>query len=144
MSKSQRTKGQCGEREFLKLFQSLLNDRGIPCTLQRNYDQTAVGGADCVGLPELAIEIKRHETLSVPAWWRQAISQANKLDRIPVLAYRQSRRTWTILVPSSIAPEAEKRSFQAKSGLPPAAIVTPEQLADWYSKRIVGTYLKRL
>ena len=27
MSKSQRTKGQCGEREFLKLLQSLLNDR---------------------------------------------------------------------------------------------------------------------
>ena len=136
MSKSQRTKGQCGEREFLKLLQSLLNDRGVPCTLQRNYDQTAVGGADCVGLPELAIEIKRHETLSIPAWWRQAINQAEKLDRIPVLAYRQSRKPWTILVPSNIAPKAEKRSFQAKSGLPPAAIVSPEQLADWYSKRI--------
>jgi hypothetical protein len=134
--RSSRRRGQVGEREFLKLLQSLLADRGLSLTLQRNYDQTAVGGADCVGIPELAIEVKRHETLSIPGWWRQAINQADKLGRIPVLAYRQNRHPWTILLPASLAPNAEILSFQTRSGLPPAAIVTPEYLTDWYCAKL--------
>jgi len=142
--RSSRRRGQVGEREFLKLLQSLLSDRGLGLTPQRNYDQTAVGGADCLGIPELAIEVKRQEVLDVPGWWRQAIKQAERLDRIPILAYRQNatRKTgkvWTVLVPVNIAPDAEQRSFQSRSGLPPAAIVTPEYLADWYRAKMLVT-----
>jgi hypothetical protein len=92
--KSCRRKGQSGEREFI----SLLQDR-LELDLSRNLDQTRDGGYDILGIPQLAIEVKRQENLSIPSWWSQAAKQANK-DQYPVLAYRQSRKPWTIIVPA--------------------------------------------
>ena len=85
--KGARNKGAQGEREFLKIVTELLADRGVTVELRRNYDQTAIGGADCLRLPGVAIEVKRQETLALPSWWRQAIDQAQRCEEaIPVLA----------------------------------------------------------
>ena len=89
-----RLKGKGGEREFAKLLQE-----GLGIEFNRNLDQVRNGGYDLVGLDKLAIEVKRCETLCIPAWWRQAISQA-KEGQTPVLAYRQSRMPWTVIVPA--------------------------------------------
>jgi hypothetical protein len=46
----------------------------------------------------MAIEVKRVENLNLSAWWSQAVRQAGN-DLIPVLAYRQSRKPWAIVIP---------------------------------------------
>lgn len=88
-----RTKGQVAEREFLALMGEEL---GV--ALKRNLLQTRESGCDCVELKGFAIEVKRHERLAIPAWWRQAVRQAEALGVEPVLAFRQSRQPWRILL----------------------------------------------
>ena len=97
-----RRKGKRGEREFLNLLGDALGKH-----LERNLNQSASGGCDCVALlPDynIAIEVKRCETLSVPAWWRQATKQAKTLEASPVLAYRQNKKKWQIVVEGDFSP----------------------------------------
>jgi hypothetical protein len=90
MSASQRRKGAAAEREVLRL---LGEELGI--LLQRNIQQTRDGGADCLCVKGFAIEVKRQEALSRPAWWRQTIEQASRVQAEPMLLYRRSREPWT-------------------------------------------------
>lgn len=96
MSASQRRKGAAAEREVLKLLGALL---GV--ILARNLQQTREGGADCLCVKGYAIEIKRHERLSRPSWWRQACAQATKHGAEPLLLYRRSREPWTAWIHTS-------------------------------------------
>jgi hypothetical protein len=98
MSKSQRMKGKTGEREFLNLLGQSL---GLSESLARNLGQSHAGGADCVCIDGLAIEVKRCERLEIADWWAQADRQASSMTpcRVPVLAYRQSRRPWLVVIP---------------------------------------------
>ena len=75
-----RTKGARGEREFLALLGEELGEM-----LTRNLQQTREGGADCLCVKGWAIEVKRCEALSRPAWWRQAVEQANRLGVQPII-----------------------------------------------------------
>lgn len=93
MSLSQRRKGATGERELFKL---LSDELGF--VVQRTLDQTRTGGADCIEVPGFAVEVKRQERLSRPAWWRQAVRQGNKLGAEPIVFYRRSREPWRSLV----------------------------------------------
>jgi Holliday junction resolvase len=88
-----RRKGASAERELCKL---LSDELGV--TVRRNVDQARAGGADCLELPGYAIECKRHEMLSRPAWWRQAVAQGIKAGAEPLVFYRQSRNPWRALV----------------------------------------------
>jgi Holliday junction resolvase len=92
--RGRRNKGKQGEREFAKLL-----GEGLGIEFSRNLDQVRNGGYDLIGLKQLAIEVKRCETLCIGSWWKQAKSQA-KEDQTPVLAYRQSRKDWTVIVPA--------------------------------------------
>lgn len=89
MSKSQRTKGARGELEALRL---LGEELGI--TLERNLQQTRNGGGDCLMVKGWAIEVKRHERLSRPTWWAQAVRQAREAGVEPMLLYRRNRGPW--------------------------------------------------
>jgi len=91
MGKMQRNKGAQGERELF----SLLSD-GLGLNITRNLVQTRSGGADTMDIPGFAIEVKRQEALKINEWWEQTLMQA--ADRIPVLAYRQSRQPWRFLI----------------------------------------------
>jgi hypothetical protein len=93
--KGKRAKGANGERELLKL----IGDR-LDLDLSRNLSQTRNGGADCLDLPGVALEVKRQETLNISAWWQQTLRQTPN-GKIPVLAYRQSRQPWRVCVPLS-------------------------------------------
>lgn len=88
-----RNKGARGEREFLALLGEELGGM-----LTRNLQQTREGGADCLCVKGWAIEVKRCESLSRPAWWRQAVEQAARLGVQPMLAYRRSREPWRVWV----------------------------------------------
>ncbi len=99
-----RNKGQRGEREFASVVESwsipvldaLGNAEAIK--MKRNLVQSREGGHDLVGIDWLAVEVKRHETLSLPAWWRQTVDQAERIGGIPFLAYRQNRTPWRFRV----------------------------------------------
>lgn len=93
MSKASRDKGARGEREFLKALGDELGE-----ALTRNLEQTRNGGADCLKVKGWAIEVKRREALSRPAWWRQACEQAESAGGQPMLAYRRNREPWRVMV----------------------------------------------
>lgn len=93
-----RGKGQRGEREAA----ALLTLWALPVTMaagvddisfERNLIQSRCGGYDVVGLEWLALEVKRHENLQVPAWWRQTLRQAGP-GQVPFLMWRQNRTAW--------------------------------------------------
>lgn len=98
--KMSRDKGQRGEREFACLIQEwsapviALVGNAEAIELRRNLMQSREGGHDLVGIPWLAVEVKRQENLALPAWWRQTVEQAERVGAIPFLAYRQNRCPW--------------------------------------------------
>ncbi len=108
MAINARTKGASGEREIADLlnFQiySVMKKLGYneaDClkamtTVQRNQNQSAVGGNDLTNVLGLSIEVKRQENLSIPAWWRQCVAAAERNKEVPVLIYRQNRKPWHI------------------------------------------------
>lgn len=91
-----RNKGAAAERELLKL---LGDELGV--MLARNLVQTREGGADCLQVSGFAIEVKRQEQLSRPAWWRQACEQADRVNAEPLLFYRRNREPWTAWIHTS-------------------------------------------
>lgn len=93
MSAMQRSKGARAEREVLRLLGEELGQ-----VLERNLSQTREGGADCLCVKGFAIEVKRQESLSRPAWWRQACEQADRAGAEPMLLYRRSREPWRALI----------------------------------------------
>jgi hypothetical protein len=86
MSATQRRIGQDGEREVAAILRDHL---GLDVT--RNWQQqSAVGGMDLSGVNGWAPEVKLKRVLSVQAWWRQTLRQAEDAGAKPVLIYRQS------------------------------------------------------
>ena len=111
--RSAKIKGATGEREIARLFiecmerverqhygaafDGMLSGSRLPSQhVKRNTLQSDRGGCDLAGVPLLAVEVKRVETLNVPAWWQQCVRQAEQLGLMPVLVYRQSRKIWQV------------------------------------------------
>lgn len=89
MGMMQRRKGATGEREIVKL----LNDYGF----WARRGQVFNGEPDiiCPALP-VHFEVKRHEELCLPQWFRQAAKDCG--ENYPAVVYRQSRKPWTIIM----------------------------------------------
>lgn len=85
MSRAQRDKGAQFERDV----QDLARAHGFTAC-RRAFASGAQGGADLTGIPGVAIECKRQERVSLPAWWAQAEAAADT-GEIPVIALRWSR-----------------------------------------------------
>jgi hypothetical protein len=101
MSKMARNKGKRGEREiadiFIELMQGIEKElwkKGYSEEVKRNTLQSDRGGYDIVGIPGLAIEVKRQEVLQLGPWWQQTLDQAK--GAMPVLIYRASRQPWRV------------------------------------------------
>lgn len=103
-----RQKGQTGEREVATLMneiiQNVMREMKFPedqvlaasNAVQRNQNQSAVGGNDLSNTFGLSIEVKRQENLSANTWWKQTVAAANRNNEVPVLMYRQNRKAWHI------------------------------------------------
>lgn len=99
-----RNKGKRGEREVAELLDSTWEK------IQRKKDPSGPilriastfhdKGADLYSIEGLAIEVKRHETLNLNSWWRQAEIQADNLGAIPIVMYRQNRKAWSVMLPA--------------------------------------------
>lgn len=102
-----RTKGANGEREVATLMNAIiehvLHEEGLPLppkpVIQRNQNQSAVGGSDLTNPFGYAIEVKRQEALSLNTWWKQSVTAANEFGGTPVVIYRQNgKRSWNVLL----------------------------------------------
>jgi hypothetical protein len=96
VGKGQRLKGANGEREFFKMSNELL---GLDVFFRHPNPWHGHGKRDNHDpndkLP-VSIEVKRHETLAMPAWIRQSIEQA-AAHQTPIVAYRQNGKPWRVL-----------------------------------------------
>lgn len=101
-----RQKGAEGEREIYNALNPIIQqvlrelgysaedvDKAATC-VQRNQNQSAVGGNDLVNTFGLSIEVKRQEQLSINTWWKQCADAAARNGEHPVLLYRQNRKKW--------------------------------------------------
>jgi hypothetical protein len=109
MSINIRQKGAGGEREIAArlndIIRLVLHKRGelmVTPHVQRNQNQTAVGGCDLTGTFDFAIEIKRQEALSIETWWKQCCASASELGKIPVLIFKQNRKKWRVVMLGTI------------------------------------------
>lgn len=93
-----RNKGHNGEREFAQVLRERFPRLK---KVERNVDQVRDGGADIISVKPFAIEVKRQENLQINAWWKQACQQANKRNPVPVLVFRQNRKSWRVIMKSS-------------------------------------------
>lgn len=143
MAKAQRDKGKRGEREVADLFIDTMrkvedalwlpDDKRHSEAVKRNTLQSDRGGFDLVGIPLLACEIKRCETLALNTWWQQTVEQAAKIGGgMPVLFYRQSRQPWRVRTHVSLC----------YPGYPAAQWVLADMLATdfmaWYGELYKG------
>lgn len=103
-----RTKGAQGEREVAAMLNGIIVEvmtaMAFPAeqitaaqkSVQRNQNQSAVGGCDLTNVFGMAVEVKRQENLAIPAWWRQTVAAAERNNELPVLIYRQNRKAWHV------------------------------------------------
>jgi len=126
-------KGKQGEREAIKFLQPTINkvysDFGLDTVeLFRNQNQSALGGYDIDGLPWIALEIKRQETLNMNAWWAQ-VNKAAREGQVPVVMFRQNRKQWRFLMPSWLHTGGEGHMMTR-------AEVTKEAFLEWFEQRL--------
>ena len=100
--RSSRNKGARGEREIIGLHQPIVDEvcdkLGQPrLVLRRNADQRfAKKQYDLIGVPWIAMEVKRVENLSGRGrWWKQTLD-ATRENQIPALFYRPNHYPWTV------------------------------------------------
>ena len=93
MTAMQRRKGKVGELELVRLLRELLG-----ANVARNLEQSRQGGADLLGLPGWAIEVKRAARARLSEWWLQTCTQAEVTGQRPALFYRLDRQPWRVVV----------------------------------------------
>lgn len=103
-----RQKGAEGEREVIRMLgpivKQVLVDLEYPAeivskafeVIQRNQNQSAVGGCDLNNVFGIAIEVKRQETLQLTTWWNQTVTSAERNNELPLLIYRKNRQQWKV------------------------------------------------
>lgn len=101
-----RQKGANGEREIYNVLnpivQNVLRELNYPSdvvnsaanAIQRNQNQSAVGGNDLTNTFGMSIEVKRQEQLSINSWWKQCLEASERNKELPVLLYRQNNKKW--------------------------------------------------
>jgi hypothetical protein len=104
-----RQKGASGEREVLKtlnyIIYTCMKAQGFDeatcgkalMAVQRNQNQSAVGGNDLCDTFGMSFEVKRQEALSINTWWKQCVSAAKPNNDLPVLVYRQNHGAWHVV-----------------------------------------------
>lgn len=101
-----RAKGQDGEREIAtamnEYVDTFCHKRGFKFPekplVQRNQNQSAVGGSDLTNPFNLCIEVKRQEQLSINTWWNQCLVASKEFGGIPILIYRQNKQKWRVIM----------------------------------------------
>jgi len=100
--KASRDKGYRGEREALALLQPIVDEvcdelNEVRFELRRDQRQRfEAKHYDLVGIPWLAIEVKRRENIGqINTWWRQTLA-ATREGQTAVLMYRPNNTAWQV------------------------------------------------
>jgi hypothetical protein len=89
MSRTERQKGQRGEREVRDILRAV----GFTCERDGRLDTDLSHN-----VTGYHFEVKRRERLALPEWLRQAEDEA-ALDETPVVVYRASNQPWRAVLP---------------------------------------------
>lgn len=91
MGRSQRTKGQVGERELA----GILSDE-LGRVVKRKLGQERDGGDD-IQVGKFRIDAKRCEAVRADQWAKEIEAQC-QADEIPVTAYRRNGEPWRVIL----------------------------------------------
>lgn len=133
-----RQKGAKGERDLAtdlnEIVHEILTRAGYPApekpTVQRNQNQSAVGGKDLTGTFGLAIEVKRQEQLSINSWWKQCEASADRLNEFPVLIYRQNGKPWRVVL--YLWGQLPQAKFSNPAAIKMRAEIDYESFKSWF------------
>jgi hypothetical protein len=127
-----RQKGAEGEREIYKamnpIIQKVMRELDFPAdvvaaaanAVQRNQNQTAVGGNDLSNTFGLSVEVKRQEQLAINTWWTQCCEAAKRNNEHPVLLYRQNGKKWRCITTGYVElPSAKFMQLRVEFGWEP-------------------------
>jgi len=144
-----RQKGAEGEREVAKILNAIIGEVMVAMaypaeqvaaaqrSVQRNQNQTAVGGCDLTNVFGLAVEVKRQEQLSIGTWWRQCVAAAERNNELPVLMYRQNRKAWHVRTYAWLAlPGAEPGSWSRQQKI--VAEFDMDTFRQWFAQWVRG------
>ena len=104
-----RQKGAEGERQVIKMLtpiiQEVMREMEFPPEqveaalkmVQRNQNQSAVGGNDLSNTFGMSIEVKRQEQLAINTWWAQCEAAALRNNELPVLIFKQNQKPWRFI-----------------------------------------------
>lgn len=85
-------KGARGEREFA----SLCKEHGFDVRRTQQYCGNTGDASDCVGLPNIYIEVKRVQALNIDKAMAQAIHDSEHKNVMPIVAHRKNNAEWLI------------------------------------------------
>lgn len=93
-----RNKGARGERDVCEMLHKNLGgdfNRNL-----KQYQKSQEGDIEQLAGPYL-LEVKNSPAgiSNIKAWWKQAVTAANKVGAVPCLVYKQSAGKWKFMVP---------------------------------------------
>ncbi len=143
MAANPRTKGAGGEREIADDLNWIIYKAMEQCgaenptmrSVQRNQNQTAVGGCDLTGTLGVAIEVKRQEALSINTWWEQCVTSAKQIDGVPVLLFRQNGKKWRCILDGHVPLPGNSSHMMARIE------IDYDAFKEWFAAH-VRTYLR--
>jgi len=135
-----RQKGQNGERQIATLLNGLIilkmremgfsEDKVVTAAtaVQRNQNQSAVGGNDLSNTFGLSIEVKCQEQLAINTWWAQCVTAAERNNEIPVLIFKQNHKGWRVITMGEVPlPDNNTQIFKTRVEF------TYDEFARWFS-----------
>lgn len=145
-----RAKGAEGERQVIKMLtpiiQRVMRDMDFPAEkvdaalkmVQRNQNQSAVGGNDLSNTFGLSIEVKRQEQLAINTWWTQCENAAARNNELPVLIFKQNNKPWRFITLGFLHVPAERGSW---TSLRARVEFNEETFKKWFAEWVRGQLL---
>lgn len=137
-------KGKRAERDIADRLRKIVAevDDTDHISIERNQNQSAVGGADIEGLPFLSIEVKHHKTLALGSWWAQCVKQTDATNVVrrasggmiaaPCLIYKQHGRGWRVRM---------RTLLPVGTGYPDVSVISDlsfDHFAFWLKRRVAA------
>jgi hypothetical protein len=145
-----RQKGAEGERQVIKMLtpiiQQVMRDMEFPQEkvdaalkmVQRNQNQSAVGGNDLSNTFGMSIEVKRQEQLAINTWWAQCEAAAARNNELPVLIFKQNNKPWRFITLGFLHVPAERGSW---TSLRTRVEFNEEAFKKWFAEWVRGQLL---
>lgn len=145
-----RQKGAEGERQVIKMLTPIIQDvmramefpqekiDAAAKMVQRNQNQSAVGGNDLSNTFGLSIEVKRQEQLAINTWWAQCEAAAARNNELPVLIFKQNNKPWRFITLGFLHVPAERGAW---SSVRARVEFNEDTFKKWFAEWVRGQLL---